>query len=138
MGKIKKKFKKKINPQRSNKMIIAVAVGIVIVFAVLFLLTPGGNDTPVNKKEVMDSVLEYLEKGEGILALKKFPDQNKVLIVYDSYTERKDFIKIARYAGIKLSHKLGDEEITVILSKDKEGQDVYSCVSKGGRILRER
>ena len=138
MGKMKKKLKKKVNPGRSNKMIIAVAIGVVIVFVVLFWLMIGSSpDTPVNKEEVMNSVLKYLEKGEGILQLKKFPDRNKFIIVYDSYIEKKDFLKIARYAGMKLSNKMGDEEVTVILSKDKESQEVYICVLKNGRILQE-
>jgi hypothetical protein len=137
MGKMKKKFKKKVNPERSNKMIIAIAGGLVVVFAVLFILTTGRNSTPVDKNEVMNSTLKYLEKSEGLLALRKFPEQNKVVIVYDSYTKNKDFRKIALYAGIKLSHKIGDEILMVELLKDKEEEKVCTFVLRDGRLIGE-
>lgn len=137
MGKMKKKLKKKVNPERSNKLIIAVAVGVVIVFAGLFLVITGGGGAPANKKEVMDSALEYLEKSEGLLELQKLPGQNKVVFVYDSNTEKKDFRKIALYAGIKLSNKIGDEIVTVELLKDKEKEKVCTFVLRDGRLISE-
>ncbi|UCH93649.1 MAG: hypothetical protein JSV88_25720 [Candidatus Aminicenantes bacterium] len=142
MGKKKKKFKKKVNPEKSNKMIIAVAIGVVIVMALFFLLmitSSGGGKAPVDKGELMKRTLKYLDTAEGISQLKYYPDQDKVVIIYESYKEDKqDFQKIARYAGLKLSHKMGDEELTLVLAKDKEEQAVRSYTIKGGRILTEK
>jgi hypothetical protein len=135
MGKVKKKFKKKINPERSNKMIIAVVVGVVIVFAALFVVMVG-DESVGDKNEVMNDALEYLKKGEGISELKILPQQNKVVIVYDENNTDMDFKKIARYAGIKLSNKIKNEEVYIALSgnKDKQGREIYTVVLKNGRV----
>jgi hypothetical protein len=141
MGK-KKKFKKKINPEKSNKMIIAVAVGVVIVMAVFFIimiLGSGDSAPPEDKGELMKRMLEYLETKDGIAGLKYYPGQNKVVIIYEGYKEsRQNYPKVAQFAGLKLSHKMGDEELTVVLSKDKEEQAVRSYNIKSGRILTEK
>jgi hypothetical protein len=141
MGK-KKKFKKKINPEKSNKMIIAVAVGVVIVMAVFFIimiLGSGDSAPPEDKGELMKRMLEYLETTDGIAGLKYYPEQNKVVIIYEGYKEsRQNYPKVAQFAGLKLSNKMGDEELTVVLSKDKEEQAVRSYTVKSGRILTEK
>jgi hypothetical protein len=141
MGK-KKKFKKKINPEKSNKMIIAVAVGVVIVMAVFFIIMimgSGDSTAPVDKGELMKRMLKYLETTNGIAGVKYYPEQNKVVIIYESYKEsRQNYPKIAQFAGLKLSHKMGDEELTVVLAKDKEEQAVRSYTIKNGRILTEK
>lgn len=136
MAKRKKKFKKKINPEKSNKMIIAVGVGVVIVFSVIFFLMMGPQ-TPGNKAKTMENTLKYLKKTTGIMAIKTFPEQNRALIVYDSAETKPDFVTIARYAALKLSYKIGNEEIIVELSKDREEQAVYTAVAKNGEVIRE-
>jgi hypothetical protein len=141
MGK-KKKLKRKINPEKSNKMIIAVAVGVVIVMAVFFIimiLGSGNSTAPADKGELMKRMLKYVETTDGIAGLKYYPEQNKVVIIYESYLEsQQNFPKIAQYAGLRLSNKMGDEELTVILAKDKEKQTVRSYTIKSGRILTEK
>jgi hypothetical protein len=143
MGKGKKKFKKKkVNPEKSNKMIIAVAIGVVIVIAAfLIIMIMGTNDKnpPENKAELMERSLKYLHATNGIAGLKFYPDQNKVIIIYESYKENKnDFFKIAQFASLKLSHKMGSEELTVVLARDKEEQPVRLYTVKSGRILTEK
>jgi hypothetical protein len=142
MGKLKKKLKKKVNPEKSNKMIIAVAVGVVIVMAVFFIimiLGSGDSTAPEDKGELMKRMLKYLETTDGIAGLKYYPDQNKVVIIYEGYKEsRENYPKVAQFAGLKLSHKMGDEELTVVLAKDKEEQAVRSYTIKKGRILTEK
>ena len=142
MGKKKKKFKKKINPEKSNKMIIAVAIGVVIVMAVFLIIMILGsedNKVPEDKGQLMQNLLKYLETTDGIAGLKYYPEQNKVVIIYESYKEsRHNFPKVAQFAGLKLSHKMGDEELTVVLAKDKEEQAIRSYTIKSGRILTEK
>jgi len=141
MGK-KKKFKKKINPEKSNKMIIAVAVGVVIVMAAFFIimiLGSGNSAPPEDKGALMKRMLKYLETTNGIAGLQYYPEQNKVVIIYEGYKEsRQNYPKVAQFAGLKLSNKLGDEELIVVLAKDKEEQAIRSYTIKNGRILTEK
>ncbi len=138
----KKKLKKKINPEKSNKMIIAVAVGIVIVMAVFFILMilgSGNSTAPADKAVLMKRTLKYLENRDGIAGLKYYPDQNKAVIIYEGYKEsQNNFPKIAQSAGVMLSNKMGDEELTIVLAKDKEEHVIRSYIIKNGRILIEK
>jgi hypothetical protein len=136
MGKFRKKLKKNINPAKTNKLIIAVGVGVLIVFSLLFFLTIGPH-TPGNKAEAMKNALEYLEKSEGILAVKTFPEQDRAVVIYDSAEKKRDFVKIARFAAIKMSNNMGNEKVTLELAEDKEKQVVHTFVLQAGRLLRE-
>jgi preprotein translocase subunit SecF len=136
----KKKFKKKINPEQSNKMIYAVVAGLILLVAVYLFFTIK-SDTVVDKKELMQDTLEYLKTTDDIRDVKVLPDQNKVVIVHETITkqnEYKDFPKIARYGGLKLSNKLGEEELTVVLCETTEKNPVYSVVLKGGRVVSDK
>ena len=142
MGKKKKKLKRKINPEKSNKMIIAVAVGVVIVMAAFFLimiLGSGSSTAPVDKAGLMKRQLKYLETTNGIAAVKYYPEQNKVVIIYEGYKESlHDYPRVVQFAGLKLSNKMGNEELTMVLAKDKEEHAVRSYTIKSGRILTEK
>ena len=135
MGKKKKRILQKINPEKSNKMIYAVGVGLVIIFAVFFILISRGTH-PENKRELVSGVLGYLTKTQGIIDLVILPEKNNVQIRYDGL-DRKDFFKITAYAGIKLSLKLKDEKIKVELFRGNEKQPVYTVFLKNGTILKE-
>jgi len=132
MSKFRKTLKKKVNPTKSNRLIIAVGVGSMIIFVTLFLLVlnPG---SPANKAEAMDNALKYLKKDEGILSIKSYPEQNRAVIVYDSSKKDKDknprdYVPIARFAGIRLSYEMGDLKITLILQKiEKNSRFVNLC-----------
>jgi len=142
MGKKKKKFKRKINPEKSNKMIIAVAVGVGIVmaaFILIMILSSGNSTAPVDKTEIMKGTLKYLETTNGIAGVKYYPEQNKVVIIYEGYKESlRDYPRVVQFAGLKLSNKLGDEELTMVLAKDKEEHAIRSYTIKNGRILTEK
>ncbi len=136
----KKKFKKKVNPEQSNKMIYAVVAGLgILIIVFLFFIIRG--DTVVDKNELMTKSLKYLKRTNGIKELKILPKENKVIIIHDRITEQnknQDFPKIALYAGIKCSNKLGEQELTVLLCESKEENKVYSVVLKDGRIVSEK
>lgn len=140
MGKIKKKYKKKINPEQSNKMIYAVVAGLVILIIVFLIFTLSGEKV-MDKNQLMTETLKYLKTTEGISELKILSEENKIIIVYDQYIKKNkkmDFQKIARYAGLKLSNKLENEELTILLCEDKEEKKVYSVVLNNGRIVSEK
>ncbi len=136
----KKKFKKKVNPEQSNKMIYAVVAGLgILIIVFLFFIIRG--DTVVDKNELMTKSLKYLKRTNGIKELKILPKENKIIIIHDRITEQnknQDFPKIALYAGIKCSNKLGEQELTVLLCESKEENKVYSVVLKDGRIVSEK
>jgi hypothetical protein len=140
MGKLKKKFKKKVNPEGSNKMIIAVAIGLMILVAILYITFArgGASVNKKDKKEVMGYALKYLQKGAGVSELKFLPEQNKVVIIYDETIEHLDFHTIARYASLKLSNDLKNEEVSVALvgKHDKEQKENFVVFAKDGTVLR--
>jgi hypothetical protein len=136
----KKKFKKKVNPEESNKMIYAVVAGLGLLI-IIFLYFTIKSDTAGDKNELMVESLKYLKRTDGIKELKILPEENRVIIIHDRITEQNknlDFPKIALYAGIKCSHKMGEEELTVLLCEYNEKNKVYSVVLKDGRIVSEK
>ena len=118
-------------------MIYAVAGGLILL-AVAFLLVTISKDKVTDKPQLMEKSLKYLRTSEGIMELKILPVENKVIIIYDPKTEKKDFAKVTRYAGIKLSNKLGKQELTMLLSANHEDNVVYTVVLKNGDILSEK
>lgn len=137
MGKKKKKLRKKINPEKSNKMIYAVAAGLALLI-VIFLIFLISGESVVDKNELMTNSLEYVNKIGGVKELKLFPEESKVIIIYDPFVKKKDFAKIARYAGLRLSNKWGEEPLTMLLCEEQESNPVYSVVLKDGRIVDEK
>ena len=140
MGKLRKKYKKKVNPERSNKMIIAVAVGLVIVVVVLYFLFArgGASVNKQDKKEVMTYALKYLQKGAGVSQLKFIPEENKVVIVYDETIQHLDFKTIARLAARRLSNDIKNEEVAValVVRGDKAQKESFIVFAKDGGVLR--
>jgi hypothetical protein len=125
----------KINPEKSNKMIYAVVIGLGIVFVGFLLLVTGG--TPADGKGgLMAEVLNYLKKTQGIEKLEMMPESNTVQIRYDSQ-DPKDFVKIAAFAGIKLSLRLKKELVKVELFKDNGDMPEKVIFCRDGRILED-
>ncbi|HLP48628.1 MAG TPA: hypothetical protein VK469_21990 [Candidatus Kapabacteria bacterium] len=137
MGKLRTKMKKKVNPLKTNKMIYAVAGGLALL-AIAFLLVTISKDKLTDKPQLMEKTLKYLKNSDGVMELKILPVENKVIIIYDPNTKNKDFAKVVRYAGIKLSNKVTDQEITIILSANKVENIVYTVVFKNGEIVSEK
>jgi hypothetical protein len=135
MGKKKKNWRRQINPEKSNKMIYAVGIGLLLLFSVFIFLTIEGG-SPEKKEEWMSSVLNYLKKTQGIIDVEVIPEHNRVKILYDSH-DKKNFIKIARYAGLKLSYKLKAETLEIQLINENHDQLIYSVVLRNGTIIKE-
>jgi hypothetical protein len=112
---------------------------VMAVFFIIMILGSGNSAPPEDKGALMERMLKYLETTNGIAGLKYYPEQNKVVIIYESYKESlHDYAKVAQFAGLKLSHKMGNEELIVVLAKDKEEQALRSYTIKNGRILTEK
>ena len=126
---------KRINPGKSNRMIWAVAAGLAMVFAAVFILTGLQRKQPTDKKALMLDTLAYLKKVPGIIAILADPEADRVMLVYDGNFEG-DFPKIARYAALRLSHKMGDVELT--LARNRAEHPVYRIRLKGRTITDER
>jgi hypothetical protein len=69
---------KKINPEKSNKMIYAVAAGLGIILIVFFTLTIIGGRG--GDKKSMASTLAYLKNTEGLAEIKTLDAEKKALI----------------------------------------------------------
>ena len=129
----KKNLRKKINPEKSNKMIYAVAVGLGIIFVAFLIIMMSGESTPENKEEFIKKTLKYVEKTEGVLDMAIDVDANQVTIVYEE-KEKINFAKVAQYAGLKLSHRMPDETFKVILAKDERDNVQYTFLIKDGNV----
>jgi hypothetical protein len=136
MGRKKKSIISKINPEKSNKMIYAVVVGLAILFVVFFILISGGTN-PENKQEMMTGILGYLNNTQGIIKLEVKSEENLVRIFYDSQ-DSKDFFKIAAYAGIKLSLRMTHERVKVVLYKDNEKEPEIVIFCKDGSVMNDK
>ncbi|MCP4216045.1 MAG: hypothetical protein GY765_15445 [bacterium] len=141
MSKKKKKLMKRVNPEKSNKMIFAVGGGFLLLIVVFMFFVFSG-DSVTDKKELFQDTLEYLEGSEGITEVKRLPDENKVIIIKErrlkGHEIKKDFEKIARYAALKLSYKLENEEITVLLCDVKEDNPIYQVKRNDQKITEEK
>lgn len=136
MGKKKKKnWRRQINPEKSNKMIIAVGIGLTILFVAFVLLTTGSGGSK-NKAEQMYDSLNYLKKTGGIFDVRIVPEHNRVKIIYDSQ-DKKDFTKIARFAGLKLSNKLKSQRLEIQLIRENQDTPHYRVVLENGQVLKE-
>jgi hypothetical protein len=122
---------KKINPEKSNKMIYAVAAGLGIVLIIFFTLTIIGGRG--GDKKSMASTLAYLKNTEGLAEIKTMDAEKKALIVFNSDSKNAgNFEKIAYYAALRLSRNWPDCEVQ--LAKNAATQIVYSVRVKNGAI----
>lgn len=139
MSKSRKKIRKKINPERSNKMIYAVGAGLIIVFSIFFFLFTGKTEIS-DKPALMKDTLKYLNKTEGLTDIKYFPEKNSISIYYKSFKPKEkkkkpDYQRIALYAGLKLSNKIGSENVTVELFSDRSPDPELILLFKNGKVL---
>jgi hypothetical protein len=128
---IKSKIRK-INPQKSNKMLYAVAAGLGIVLTIFFTLTiTSGRDT-----KLPADTLAYLKNTEGLTEVRVMEAEKKALIVYNSDSKNAgNFEKIAYYAAVRLSRHWPDCQ--VLLAKNQAAQIVYAVRVKNGAIAGE-
>jgi len=144
--KFRKEFKKTLHRTKrgqSNKMIYAVAagLGLIVIIALIFVFT--GDKKPPDKEKLMLNAVDYLERNYTIKEIKAIPEENKLVLTYDLNTVRGepkdvDFRKMARYAGIRISHELKNKEVTVQLTEIKKKEKDYLIVVKNGEVIREK
>jgi hypothetical protein len=126
---------RKVNPQKSNKLIYAVAAGLGIVLIVFFtLIITSGNSGSANKLPA--GTLAYLKNTEGLVEIKIMDAEKKALIVFNSDSKNAgNFEKIAYYAALRLSRHWPDCQ--VLLAKNLATQIIYSIQIKNGAIASE-
>lgn len=137
MKKNKKRLNRRINPEKSNKMIFAVSGGLLILFMILFI-TSIGNDSIRDKSELYKSTLSYIKNIEGITDVESIPETNSVNISYDPDPNSRsmiDYKKMAVFAGVKLSNKLKGEKITFQLIRKNKKKIELTFVVQDGRVV---
>lgn len=137
MKKSKKRLKIKINPEKSNKMIWAVSIGLLILFSMLYF-TSTRNDSALDRSGLFKNTLNYLEKTEGITDIKSFPDKSSVNIYYEpdpNSRSRIDYRKMAVFAAVKLSNKLKGERITFQLISGLSKSVELTITVMDGRVI---
>ncbi|MEN8222227.1 MAG: hypothetical protein ABFR36_03115 [Acidobacteriota bacterium] len=136
MKKQKKKLNRRINPEKSNKMILAVSFGLLILFGSLFIMITG-SDSVKTREELFENTLSYLNRTEGITNIVSDPDSNSVKIYYEPDPNSRtkiDYKKMSVFAGVKLSHKLKDEKIRFFLIKKQEDKIDLSFTVLNGKV----
>lgn len=123
---------KKINPEKSNKMIYAVAAGLLVVVAVFFILTVAGG----KESGLPADALAYLKGTEGLITIQTFDAEKKALIVFNSdSTNAGNFETIAYYAALRLARHWPD--CRVLLAKNSAAQVVYEVRVNNGTVVNE-
>jgi hypothetical protein len=126
---------KKINPQRSNKMIYAVAAGLAVVLIVFFtlIITSGGKG---GGSRSMAKTLSYLKNTEGLIEIQAMEPLKRAVIVYNSDSKNAgNFEKVAHYAALRLSRQWPD--CMVQLAMNRSDRIVYSVRVRAGSIAEE-
>lgn len=127
---------KKVNPEKSNKMIYAVAAGLAVILAAFLLSIFFTGNGAGDKKQALQKTLAYLKNTEGLVEIKTIETENRAVIVFNSDSKNaKNFEKIAHYAAMRLSYKLPDCQVQ--LAKNLATQIVYSIQVKNGAIVSE-
>lgn len=139
MSNSKKRLRKKINPEGSNKMIYAISIGLIIVFIVFYFLFTGKKEVK-DKSAVMKNTLEYLKNTEGLYDIKFFPAENRVSFYYKSFSlkekkKKPEYRRVAFYAGLKLSNRIPSEKITIELFNDKSKNAELELLFQNGRLI---
>jgi hypothetical protein len=124
---------RKVNPEKSNKMIYAVAAGLAVILIAFFmsiLFTGGGAG---DKKQALQKTLAYLKSTEGLVEIKTVEAENRVVIVFNSDSKNAgNFEKIAHFAALRLAYKLPDCQVQ--LARNQATQIIYSIRVKNGAI----
>jgi len=126
---------RKINPQKSNKLILAVAGGLAVVLLVFFTLvivsgSRGGD------RQSMAKTLAYLKNTEGLVTVKALDAEKRAIIVFNSDSKNAgNFEKIAYYAALRLSRHMPDCEVQ--LARNSVERIVYGVRFRAGRLVAE-
>jgi hypothetical protein len=126
---------RRINPQKSNKLIFAVAGGLAIVLLIFFTLviisgSRGGD------RESMAKTLAYLKNTEGLVAIKALDAEKRAIIVFNSDSKNAgNFEKIAYYAALRLARHWPDCQVQ--LARNSAGQIIYGVRFRDGALVAE-
>ncbi|MCK4766660.1 MAG: hypothetical protein KAW12_30995 [Candidatus Aminicenantes bacterium] len=143
--KFKKDLKKTLRKSNkgSNKLIYAVGGGLAIVLIIFVIVVTGGDTKPVDKEQAMLDSIDYVAKVTGIVEVKALPEEDKIIIVYNTNAvedirNKPDYKQIARFAGIRVWNELHPEDVNVLLTEvDKKEKD-YFVVIKDGSVVSEQ
>ena len=124
---------RKINPERSNKMIYAVAGGLALILLAFFLTIVGGGR---GGRRSMAKALSYLKNTEGLVEIRPLEAERRVLIVFNSDSKNAaNFEKIAHYAALRLSPQWPDCE--VLLARNSADRIIYVVRVRNGALAEE-
>jgi hypothetical protein len=125
---------RKINPGRSNRMIFAVAGGLLVVLLAFFTLIIVGSRG--GRGGSMAGALGYLKNTEGLLEIKAMDDARRVLIIFNSDSKNAgNFEKVAHYAAVRLARDWPDCEVR--LARNKAEQVIYRVRVRNGAVVSE-
>lgn len=127
-------MKKKVNPEKSNKMIIAVVVGLGIVLAVAILLLNQSSPIPSTEKATK-KFFEYFKDKEGFLQVSQIRT-NQFQLVYSSKIID-DYFSMAKYAGERMSLRLKNTDILLILSEGESSHITRRYTFRNGKVVKE-
>ena len=127
---------RKVNPEKSNKMIYAVAAGLAVIILVFLLSIIFTDSGAGDKKQALKKTLAYLKNTEGLVEIKTIEAENRAVIVFNSDSKNaKNFEKIAHFAAMRLANNLPDCQVQ--LAKNSAAQVVYEIRVKNGAIASE-
>ncbi len=131
MGKKKKKLTKRINPEKSNKMIYAVGGGLLLLFliAVLFVL----NSDQKREEDPVLKTIDTLKESNDILMVKRSQPQSNTLHVVIK-EKGKEVMKLIKGEAIELSGVKRDVEYEIIIALQSIDNPVYSLKVKDHEI----
>lgn len=125
---------RKVNPERSNKMIYAVAGGLAIVLLIFFTLIIVG--ARGGRGGSMAKALGYLKNTEGLIAVKAMDGEKRALIVFNSDSKNAgNFEKVAHYAAVRLSRDWPDCQVQ--LARNRAERVVYQVLVRNGAVVSE-
>jgi len=135
LGKKKKGLKKKINPEKSNKMIYAVGFGVLILFivGVIFILN---EDKKITEDPILGT-LKTLKESDKIIDVRLNKDKSDTLNIIIK-EKSKELMRFIKKEAIDLSGRKRKIEFEFIISIEKIEKKIYSLKVKDGDITNFR
>ena len=125
---------RKINPERSNKMIYAVAGGLLLILLLFTLVIVNGGRGGGGRS--MAAILSYLKNTEGLVEIRPLEAEKRVIIIFNSDSKNAgNFEQIAHFAALRLSRQWPDCE--VLLARNSADRIVYVVRVQNGLLAGE-
>ncbi|HNX97608.1 MAG TPA: hypothetical protein PKK12_08005 [Candidatus Aminicenantes bacterium] len=130
--KMKIRNNRRINPEKSNKMIVAVTLGLLVVFVLfVWMITRGGGGK--DDRQRMEAAVSYLKGVDGLGAREFFPAENRLCLTVDA-TFTGDAEAIVRCAALRLDNALSRPAVGEWL---RGGRVVYRVRTSEGEVASE-